>query len=92
MSLKKLEKLEKLVDDYVTAIHKMQEDKKYLAKEVKNLKSELKSLSQKYERANAHLKKITQLENANRKMESEKTLIRTKIKNVLSDLEQIDII
>ena len=90
MSLKKLEKLEKLVKDFVVTIHRLQEENKQLIEEVKNLKNEMRTTCLKFDRAIENLKKMAKLENANQKMESDKSIIRTKIKGILTDLDQID--
>ena len=92
MSLKKLEKLEKLIKNYLVEIHKLQEEKKQLKKEVIGLKNVIKSNSFEYERVNESLKKMNHLESVNQKIESDKDIIRSKIKGILSDLEQIDFI
>lgn len=77
--MKKLEKLEKLLTDYVARIHELQAEKTRLDGEVKSLKNEIKSI-------------VSQYEKTNHKMESDKTVIRAKIKNILNNLEQIDFI
>jgi len=92
MSLKKFEKLENLLTDYVAEIHKLQAEKNRLAGEVNRLQNEIKSTVSKYEKANDSLRKLTFLENANKKMQSDKTAIRAKIKDILNNLEQMDFI
>lgn len=90
MSLEQLEKLEELIASYVSETHKLQAGNHHLEREVERLKSEIRASASKHEAVEAKLQKLALLENEKHKVESDKNLIRTKVKGMLEDLEKIE--
>lgn len=90
MALKKMEQLEKLAARYVNKSREILDEKNRLTQEVQRLKEELEAARSEHGALRQDLKELSRLKEANQKMESDKTIIRGKIKRTLDNLGKMD--
>ena len=87
-----MEQLEKLALRYVTKSREILDEKNRLDQEVQRLKKELEAARSEHEALRQELKELSRLKEDGQKNESDKTIIRGKIKRILDNLGKMDTI
>ena len=90
MSIKKIERLEKLVALTSEMLINLQAEKKTLEQRVRKLENENKAALKQNEEAEGSLEKLKQLKVSHRKLEKDRSTVRLKVQNALQKIEKMD--
>ena len=90
MSSKKIEKLSQLVTSSIEESGKLKAEIQRLNEKVEEMDSENRAVLERNLKAQTDLKKLYVLEDSNRKMEKEKSVVRSKVNTLLENLEKMD--
>ena len=90
MAKDSLEKIELLLKKLIGNLHALNQENGRLSKELGDLKSQLEKNAVGEEKLRSQLGKLSRLEKSCKKLESERKAIRSKVKNIISDLETVD--
>jgi len=90
MPAEKVEKLEKILQQLVAEVHRLEAENSQLSGRVCALGKEKMSVQTGATAAQEKLRKLGSLERSTRKMEKQQSMIRLKVKSLLENLEKID--
>jgi septal ring factor EnvC (AmiA/AmiB activator) len=90
MSTEKIEKLSQLVASIVEESGKLKAEVKRLNAKIEEMDAENRAVLDRNLKAQTDLKKLYALEDSNRKMEKEKSAVRSKVNALLENLEKMD--
>ncbi len=90
MNSEKIEKLSQLVTSIVEESGKLKAEVQRLNEKIKEMDLENREVLERNLKAQTDLKRLYALENSNRKMEKEKSVVRSKVNTLLENLEKID--
>lgn len=91
MSLEKMELLESRIRNAVELISKLKEENSSLEKRVEDLEQELSSKTETLNNLNAEKEKVDAIVNESKQMEAERDMIKSKIEDMISNLDGIDL-
>ena len=90
MNSEKIKKLSQLVTTIVEESGKLKAEVQRLNEKIEEMKSENRAVLDRNLKAQTDLKKLYVLEDSNRKMEKEKSVVRSKVNTLLENLEKMD--
>ena len=90
MPIKELEKLETKIKLVLKEVRRLQNENKKYSLKVKEVQEQKKSLAAELEKCRKQMEQLTQLETLNKKLEDEKTLLQSKVSDILSDLDKLE--
>ena len=90
MSSEKIEKLSQLVASIVEESGKLKAEVQRLNARIEEMDAENRAVLDRNLKAQTDLKKLYALEDSNRKMEKEKSAVRSKVNALLENLEKMD--
>jgi predicted nucleic acid-binding Zn-ribbon protein len=90
MNSEKIEILSKLVTAILTESEKLKAEVQRLNEKIEEMDAENRSVLERNLKAQTDLKKLYALEDSNRKMEKEKSAVRSKVNTLLENLEKMD--
>jgi hypothetical protein len=90
MSSEKIEILSRLVTSIIEESSKLKAEIQRLNEKIEEMDSENRAVLDRNLKAQTDLKKLYALEDSNRKMEKEKTAVRSKVQTLLENLEKMD--
>jgi|GEM_PF-1243607 FtsZ-binding cell division protein ZapB len=91
MSLEKMELLELKIRNTVELISKLKEENSSLGKRVEDLEQELSSKTEALNSLNAEKEKVDTIVSESKQLEAERDMIKSKIEDMISNLEEIDL-
>lgn len=89
MSAESLEKLERLVTEWIEEARRLREDNVRLDNEVRELRRQVESLAAEQSRHEAKLGRLADLEAEQRRWEDDRKEVRKKIRTILEQLHRI---
>jgi len=92
MSSEKIEKLSQLVTSIIKESSKLKKEVQRLNEKIGEMDSENREVLDRNLKAQTDLKKLYALEDSNRKMEKEKSVVRSKVQTLLQNLEKINFV
>jgi septal ring factor EnvC (AmiA/AmiB activator) len=90
MNSEKIEKLSQLVTEVIEESYKLKAEIRRLNEKVEAMDLENREVLDRNLKAQTDLKKLYALEDSNRKMEKEKSAVRSKVQSLLDNLEKMD--
>lgn len=90
MNSEKIEKLSQLVATIIEESGKLKAEVQRLNEKIEEMESENRAVLDRNLKAQTDLKKLYALEDSNRKMEKEKSVVRSKVNTLLENLEKMD--
>lgn len=90
MNSEKIEKLSQLVTSIIEESGKLKAEVNRLNQKVEEMESENRAVLERNQKAQNDLKRLYALEDSNRKMEKEKSVVRTKVNTLLENLEKMN--
>ncbi|GJL77635.1 MAG: hypothetical protein NPINA01_06240 [Nitrospinaceae bacterium] len=91
MNSEKLEKLSLLVTSVIEESGRLKNEIRCLEEKVQEMDRENKAVLEQNQRLLSDLEKLNVLEDCNRKMQEDKSVIRSKVQTILENLEKMDI-
>lgn len=92
MNPEKLEKLSRLVTSLLGKSNHLKNEIRRLEERVQELDQEKRAVLEKNQQFLSDLKKLNVLEGSNRKMKEDHSVIRSKVQNILQNLEKMDFV
>jgi len=89
MSAESLEKLERLVTEWIEEARRLREDNTRLDNEVRELRRQVESLAAEQSRHEAKLGRLASLEAEQKRWEDDRKEVRKKIRTILEQLHRI---
>lgn len=90
MNSEKIEKLSQLVTSIIAESDKLKAEVQRLNEKIEEMESENRAALERNLKSQTDLKKMYALEDSNRKMEKEKSVVRSKVQTLLENLEKMD--
>ena len=90
MNSEKIEKLSQLVTSIIEESGKLKAEVNRLNQKVEEMESENRAVLERNRKAQTDLKRLYALEDSNRKMEKEKSVVRSKVNTLLENLEKMN--
>lgn len=90
MNSEKIEILSELVTSVIEESGKLKAEVRRLNEKIEEMDSENRAVLDRNLKAQTDLKKLYALEDSNRKMEKEKSAVRSKVQTLLENLEKMD--
>ena len=90
MNSEKIEKLSQLVTTIIEESGKLKAEVQRLNEKIEEMESENREVLERNRKARTDLKRLYALEDSNRKMEKEKSVVRSKVNTLLENLEKMD--
>ncbi len=90
MNSEKIEKLSQLVTSIIEESGKLKAEVNRLNQKVEEMESENRAVLERNRKAQTDLKRLYALEDSNRKMEKEKSVVRSKVNTLLVNLEKMN--
>jgi hypothetical protein len=90
MNSEKIEILSELVTSIIEESGKLKAEVRRLNEKIEEMDSENRAVLDRNLKAQTDLKKLYTLEDSNRKMEKEKSAVRSKVQTLLENLEKMD--
>ena len=90
MNSEKIEKLSQLVTSIIEESGKLKAEVNRLNQKVEEMESENRAVLERNRKSQTDLKRLYALEDSNRKMEKEKSVVRSKVNTLLVNLEKMN--
>ena len=90
MNSEKIEKLSQLVTSIIEESGKLKAEVQRLNEKIEEMESENRAVLERNRKAQTDLKRLYALEDSNRKMEKEKSVVRSKVNTLLVNLEKMN--
>lgn len=91
MSTHPVDKLERLVSEWIETARALREDNARLQTELRQLRQQVESLSQEQNGTQAKLSRLAGLEAEQKRWEEERKTMRTKVRHILEQLHRIPV-
>jgi len=88
--MENMDKLEEMVTGMVRELHRLREDNQRLEEDNRSLQEKANEAEHQKNLLDAKSKRVEKLEDANRKFETEQSEVRSRVKNLLDQLEKIN--
>jgi chromosome segregation ATPase len=92
MNPEKLEKLSCLVTSLIEESSNLKDEVRCLGEMIQELEQEKKAVQEQNQSIKSDLEKLNALEDSNRKMEEDHSMIRSKVQTILQNLEKMDFV
>jgi len=90
MSLEKIEKLSFLVTSVVEELNELKMENRRLHEQVREMDRRYQAMANQNQKSLSQLARLNALESSNRKLENDKSVIRSRIQAILENLEKLN--